>query len=167
MCHINSIYKNEVSSNKSYDKSTWLYDSDTENILTNDKNLLLNYKEEEITLVCANGSPLTFEGHGEFHFYINDYKIILDRVLYSKNVTRNIISGPELSKTGIKTLSDISKENIPTLTILDKNYRRITTIYANKNNEILITAKHCWKIKNNIKKYIFNVNKLNNESKLI
>jgi len=68
VCHINSIYNNEVSSNKCYDKSTWLYDSRTGEYLINNKNLLLNYKKEEITLLYINDSPYTFEGHGEFSF---------------------------------------------------------------------------------------------------
>jgi len=60
-------------------------------------------------------------------------------------------------KTWIKTLSDISKDNISTLTVSNKNYKKITTIYANKNNEVLITAKHCWKNNNNNKKYSWKI----------
>jgi len=43
----------------------------------------------------------------------------------------------------------------------------IGTFHSNNNNEILITAIHNDKTKQNIKNYIFNINKLNHDNKLI
>jgi len=149
-----------------YNKSSWLYDSGAGEHLTNDKSLLINYKEEKCILKCANNSSCVFEGYGEFHFFINSHKIILKRVLYSKEVSRNIISGIELAKIDIKALTERSDNRVK-LTLMDNNNNTIGTFHSNNNNEILITAIHNDKTKQNIKNYIFNINKLNHDSKLI
>jgi len=46
---------------------------------------------------------------------------------------------------------------------LDRNLKIISNFFANKNNEILITAIHTKETKYNIKRNIFNISKLNNE----
>jgi len=52
------------------------YDFSTGEHLINDKNLLLNYKEDKITLTCTKqmGDQLVFEGYDKFHFYVNNHK---------------------------------------------------------------------------------------------
>jgi len=116
-CNINLFNKFDVSFNDKCNKSIWLYDSGAGEHLTNDKSLLLNYKEEKVVLKCANGSPCVFEGYGEFHFNINSHKIILKRVLYSKDVARNMISGVELAKINIKAVTEHIKDDIVRLTL--------------------------------------------------
>jgi len=171
--------------NNNFERSIWLYDSGAGEHLTNNKNLLINYRKEKIVLRCANGTPCAFEGYGEFHFYINSTKIILKRVLYSKEVTRNIISGIELAKTNVSAVTTkdsnlkrilfknnekykkLINDNRPGVIFLDKNLKIVGNFFANKNNEVLITAIHTKETKYNIKRNIFNINKLNNESKLI
>ena len=160
------IFKNSgVLLMNKYNKSSWLYDSGAGEHLTNDKSLLINYKEEKCILKCANNSSCVFEGHGEFHFFINSHKIVLKRLLYSKEVSRNIISGIELAKIDIKALTERSDR--VKLTLIDKNNNTIGTFHSNNNNEIFFTAIHNDKTKQNIKNYIFNINKLNYDSKLI
>eukprot|EP00833_Pecoramyces_ruminatium_P015371 jgi/Orpsp1_1/1189403/evm.model.d7180000071781.1 len=47
--------------NNNYKKSIWLYDPGAGEHLTNNKSLLINYKEEKTILTCTNGSPCVFE----------------------------------------------------------------------------------------------------------
>ena len=74
--------------NYNYIKSVWLYDSGAGEHITNNKELLKNFKYENIKLNCANGSPCEFEGYGEFEFEVNNTKIKLEKVYYSKNVVK-------------------------------------------------------------------------------
>jgi len=163
-----ALSKFEVSLLNTCKKSIWLYDSGAGEHLTNDKSILLNYKEENISLKCANNTYMTFEGYGEFHFYINSHRIVLKRVLYSKEVSRNLLSGVELAKMNIKAITDIDKDKNVVLSLID-NYKNklIGKFYSNVNNEILITAVHSKETKEHVKDYIFSVQKLNKESKLI
>jgi len=46
-------------------KINWLYVSGTGEHITNNLNLLKNYKEEYIRLKCANNMYCDFEGYGE------------------------------------------------------------------------------------------------------
>jgi len=160
------VLKN-ISSINFYDKSYWLYDSGAGEHLTNNKNLLKNYKKEEIELTCANNTVCTFEGYGEFSFFINNYKIILKRVLYSKDVAKNMISGVELAKLGIKTLTESINNDTVKITLMDNLYKTIGSFVSNSRNELIITAIHDNSIKENIKNNIMAINKLNNESKLL
>eukprot|EP00833_Pecoramyces_ruminatium_P007370 jgi/Orpsp1_1/1181402/evm.model.c7180000077088.1 len=139
------------------DIKTLFFDSDEDenysNTLNNYKNKKINHvnlknninknesiKKEKVILKCANNSPCTFEGHGEFHFFINSHKIILKRVLYSKDVSKNMISGVELAKIGIKAITeDINEDQLYIMKILKITYLEI----------------------------FFSINKLNKESKLI
>jgi len=45
-----------------------------------------------------------FEGYGKAELTINKRKVILERVYYPKDVVKNMISGVELAKIGIKSL---------------------------------------------------------------
>jgi len=65
--------------------------------LTNNKDLLHNYKEEKTVLRCANKTLCTFDRYGQFEFSKNNHHIKLDRVLYSKNVEKNMLSGVRTS----------------------------------------------------------------------
>ena len=148
LCNIHKNFKdkfyknnNNINNNCTV-KSVWLYDSGAGEHITNNKELLKNFKQENIKLNCANGSPCEFEGYGEFEFEINNTKIKLERVYYSKNVIKNMISGVELARTNIKAiLENINNEVV--LKLLDQNYKPFASFNANKNNEIniVVTSK--------------------------
>ena len=61
-------------------KSEWLYDSGAGEHITNNKNLLTNFKKEHIQLRCANNTYCDFEGYGEFEFTINNHYFKFKRV---------------------------------------------------------------------------------------
>ncbi|KAG4086396.1 hypothetical protein H8356DRAFT_1434474 [Neocallimastix lanati (nom. inval.)] len=84
-----------------YNKDQWLYDSGAGEHITNNKSILQNFKNEKINLSCANGTNCTFDGYGETILNINNYKIKLNRVLYSKDVTKNMISGKILQESSL------------------------------------------------------------------
>eukprot|EP00833_Pecoramyces_ruminatium_P014940 jgi/Orpsp1_1/1188972/evm.model.d7180000068605.1 len=120
-------------------KTQWLYDSGAGEHITNNKNILKNFINEPITLKCANNTYCDFEGYGEYDFKINNHFIKLKRVLYSKDVAKNMISGIEFARTGTKVLiEEINNEVI--MNLLDNNYKIIASFQANKKNEINITG---------------------------
>jgi len=57
---------------------------------------------------CANNTLCHFEGYGTYHEIINNHKFTLNKVYYSTNSNKNIISGIKLAKSGI----NISINNI-------------------------------------------------------
>jgi len=118
----------------------WLYDCGACEHITNNKNLLTNYTKSPNELLCANGSKFSYDGFGEYEFQINDTKIKLKRVLYSPDVTRNIISAIELAKIGIKTITEpLNKNsNIVKLTLMDSNNKIIHNIFSTKSNQFLL-----------------------------
>jgi len=59
-----------------------------------------------IQKVPTNFYKFSYEDFGKYEFHINDTKIKLKRVLYSPDVTINIISAIELAKIGIKTITE-------------------------------------------------------------
>eukprot|EP00833_Pecoramyces_ruminatium_P016234 jgi/Orpsp1_1/1190266/evm.model.d7180000077836.1 len=96
--------------------------------LNNKENQKLNIIKEEIN----------FEEYGEYDFKINSHLIKLKRVLYSKDVAKNMISGIKFARTETKVLiEEINNEVI--MNLLD-NYKIIASFQANKKNEINITG---------------------------
>jgi len=79
-----------------------------------------------------------FEGYGTFHGKINGHRITLHHVLFSKNVSKNIISGIKLSKEGIYTLIASDRKNKPYISLIMNN-RVIGTFYSNIHNIIHMT----------------------------
>ena len=57
---------------------------------------------------CANNTLCHFEGYGTYYEIINNHKFTLNKVYYSTNSNKNIISGIKLAKSGI----NISINNI-------------------------------------------------------
>jgi len=55
-------------------------------------------------------------------FKINNHIIYLNKVLYSKDVTKDIISGIELAKTSVKTLTESVDGEEVKLVFMDENY---------------------------------------------
>ena len=105
-------------------ESTLTFDTGASEHITNERGLLENFKEEKITMSCANNSTCVFEGYGTFRGKINGYEIVLDKVLYSKDINKNLISGIKLAKMGI--FSNIKSVN-------NKTYLNLT----NENNTII------------------------------
>jgi len=107
---INSINKKEINTNNTneifninYNKtetSEWLYDSGAGEYITYDLSLLKNFKKEKIKLRCTNNTYCYFEGYGKFEFTINNHHFKFNKVLYSGEVAKNIISGVEWAKQG-------------------------------------------------------------------
>ena len=114
----------------------WLYDCGACEHITNNKNLLTKYIKSPSELSCSNGSKITYEGYGEYELKINNTTIKLNRVLYSPDITRNIISAIELAKIGIKTITEPlnNNKNIVKLTILDSNNKIIHNIFSTETN---------------------------------
>jgi len=107
--------------------------------ITNNKKILKNFINDPVTLKCANNTYCDFEGYGEYDFKVNNHYIKLKRVLYSKDVAKNMISGIEFARTGTKALiEEINNEVI--MSLLDENYKTVATFQTNKRNEINITA---------------------------
>ncbi|OUM58204.1 hypothetical protein PIROE2DRAFT_64577 [Piromyces sp. E2] len=48
--------------NQDENKTTWTFDTGASEHITNNKNILKNFKEEKVTLKCANNSLCEFEG---------------------------------------------------------------------------------------------------------
>jgi len=71
-----------VDKNNVYDE--WIYDTGAPEHIVNDKNILDNFVEKEITLRCANGFPCTFNGIGTYTFKLNGREFKLKRVLFFK-----------------------------------------------------------------------------------
>jgi len=82
--------------------------------------MLYDYKEENITLNCADGTPCIFEGYGSYCFTLNNKVFKFERVLYSSKMTRNLMSGIEAAKIGLKGQIDVNSNGEITLLIKDK-----------------------------------------------
>ena len=57
----------------------WLYGSGAAEHITNNINILSNFKQEKITLYCANGTLYEIEGYGECCLKINNHHIKLTK----------------------------------------------------------------------------------------
>ena len=102
------LYENNINYYEEDDKtSEWLYNTGAEEHITNDFNLLNNFIHCKIKLRWVNGTMCSFEGYGTYECYINGIYVRLERVLYSKSVTKNFISGIELAKIGYRVIIDI------------------------------------------------------------
>jgi len=134
----NTNYNSKIT-NKYNEKTIWLYDTGAGEHITNDKSILNNFKEEKITLKCANNTFCDFEGYGDVNITINNKNINLNKVYYSKDIAKNMLSGIKLVKCGVKILiEEINNEVV--LKLLDNNYKTIASFNANKNDEINITG---------------------------
>ena len=106
LCHVCKTFKENINSINIYNntiKSVCLYVSGVSEHITNIKELLKNFKYENIKLNCSNGCTCDFEEYGEFEFEDNKTKIKLNWIYYSKGVIKNMISGVELAKSNIKS----------------------------------------------------------------
>jgi len=98
----------ETNSNDSY--IIWTYDTGCSEHITNNKNVLKNFRNERIQMRCANNSICEFQGIGTFEETINNEIIRLDNVYYSKRINKNLLSGFKLSRNGYS--SEINKTSL-------------------------------------------------------
>jgi len=85
--YINSV--NHMHETEEFEEThEWYYDTGAYEYIINNKSFLKNFKKEKVYLCCANNSVIEFEGYGSYEFYINNYKFILKRVLYSEKVKK-------------------------------------------------------------------------------
>ena len=141
----------------------WLYDSGTAEHITNNTNLYSNFKQEKITLYCANGTSREIEGYGECCLKINNHHIKLTKVLYAPMVKMNILSSIKLIQNNIKAITLLFKKRVTLKTINNRN-KTIGVFTKNKNNQIFITSELCFHNEANM---INSVQKLDEASKLI
>ena len=148
--YINNVnYDNKNNNNKI---TTWIYDTGASEHITNNKNILTNFTQKPITMKCANNSTCEFSGYGTYFGKINNKNIKLDKVYYSENISKNLISGIKLSQSNITC--EISKYlNKPQLTLTYKNDIILKT-YAKKHNNFIIKTKNILE-----NKKIFNLEK--------
>eukprot|EP00833_Pecoramyces_ruminatium_P016378 jgi/Orpsp1_1/1190410/evm.model.d7180000078806.1 len=126
---------------KKEDFSEWTFDTGASEHITNDKSLLVNFKQQRIIMNCANKSSCIFEGYGMFHGEINGNKITLDKVLYSKDINKNLISGIKLAKNGINSLIKVVN-NDTYLTLINNNNKIITSIKCDHFNIARVNIKN-------------------------
>jgi len=91
---------------------------------------------------CANGSICQFEGYGTYECFINKQYIKLEKVLFSKNVHKNLISGIELAKSGFISLIDSSDGEKARLKLWDKNKTKLGTFLSSKYNQFPIKTQN-------------------------
>jgi len=156
------LYINNMNiENKSKKKNiiSWIYDTGASEHITNNKSILTDFINKQITMKCANNSDCTFQGYGTYLGKINNKIIKLEKVYYSKDITKNLISGIKLSQSNI--ICEINNYlNKPQLTLTYKNDIILKT-YANKHNNFLIKTKNTLK-----NKKIFNLEKSKNFEKV-
>lgn len=142
---INTIETNEKSINlvsNNNVKDTWYYDTGAYNHITNNKSILRNFKRKVISLRCANNTNMVFEGYGTHDLYINGSKITLEKVLYSKDATKNLISGYLFADLGITaTIRRLAKHNIR-LELFDQQNKPIGHYYSNSSRQFKIIAEN-------------------------
>ena len=119
----------------------WYYDSGAYEHVTNDKNLLKDYKEDFVQLRCADNTTLDFEGYGSCEFTINNYHIKLNKVLYSKKIHKNLISAIEFAKIGITFVIEPLSQKKVKLTISECDKNVIGTFLSNDFNQFKINTK--------------------------
>ena len=157
--------------NSSGDTTVWTFDIGDSEHITNNKEILSNFREEKISMQCANNSICQFDGVGTYEGSINGYNIKFENVLYSKQVNKNLLSGIKLAKNGLKCNIKARKDNIYlTLKTKLKNKRTVNigTFKANKNNTIHIDTKNKQNIMNCIDIISHEETKeINEESKML
>ena len=90
---------------------------------------------------CANNSTCEFQGVGTFEGKINGEYIRLDKVYYSNNINKNLLSGNLLPKMGIYSeIKLINKKTTLTLKKVDVKYNNNN--YNNNNNKIKIIGTY-------------------------
>ena len=122
-------------------QTTWIFDTGASEHITNNKDVLEDYQETNVILRCANNSICEFEGMGTYTAIINGVIIKLDKVLYSKNANKNLLSGIKLAKNGmVANLKSRNEKVYLTLKLrnADKKSFILGTFEADSNNIVKI-----------------------------
>lgn len=86
---INSLENNDIHEDVSENKEIyWTFDTGCSEHITFNKNILKNFRKENIKMKCANNSICTFQGVGTFEGRINNEIIRLENVYYSENIIK-------------------------------------------------------------------------------
>ncbi|OUM62238.1 hypothetical protein PIROE2DRAFT_11557 [Piromyces sp. E2] len=118
------------------DTTIWTYDNGSSEHITNNKNIFKNYKNTETIMKCANNTKCKFEGYSTYYGSINGFKIILHKVLFSKNIKKSIISGIKLTKKGLNTIINSDNDKIY-VTFKTKNNELIDDCREYKNKKVI------------------------------
>ena len=132
-------------------KTNWVFDTGASEHITNNKDILEDYIEHQVTLKCANNSLCQFEGMGSYTANINGFPVKLDNVLYSKNINKNLLSGIKLAKNGLITnLKSRKGKTYLTFKFKNKNKKIINvgTFEADNNNIIQVPMNSLTTISN-------------------
>ena len=157
--YINNInYEND---NSNSEITSWIYDTGASEHITNNKNILTNFKEKQITMKCANDTTCKFLGYGTYTGKINNYNIKLNKVYYSKDISKNLLSGIKLAQSNINCEVN-NYYNKPQLTLTHNN-KIILKTYVNKHNNFNIKTKN---IIIDTNKKLFNLNSQENYKKI-
>ena len=125
----------------------WFYDSGAEEHIANNINVLSYFKQEKIMLYCANGTLCEIEGYGECYLKINNHHIKLTKVLYTSMVKTNILSSIKLIQNNTKAITLLFKKRVTLKTINNRNKTIGVFTENNNNNQIFITSKLCFPMK--------------------
>ncbi len=158
--YINNIIY-ETNKNNNNKVTSWVYDTGASEHITNNKNILTDFIEKQITMKCANNSNCVFQGYGTYTGKINNYHIKLNKVFYSKDISTNLISGTKLANSGINC--EVSQYYNKSQLTLSTNNKIILKTYLNKHNNFSIKTKNDPIISN---KNIFNLNNKENYQQL-
>jgi len=136
---INNLEHDEAPTQNEDNYTTWTYDTGASEHITNNKNILEDYTENKTTMKCANNTLCHFEGYGTYHGIINNHKFTLNKVYYSTNSNKNIISRIKLAKSGINVSINNINEKI-SLTLTNNNNKIIDIIFPDQFNIVRIKA---------------------------
>lgn len=99
----------------------WTFDTGASEHITNDITILENFVRDKFTMKCANETTCSFEGYGTFRGKVNGNSIFLEKVLYSKDINKNLIGGIKLAKEGYKmNIENANNEIILTINKIKK-----------------------------------------------
>jgi len=131
---IYNIENKEEDNNSKF--TTWIYDTGASEHITNNKNILRNFKQFKTKMKCANNTNCEFLGYGTYEGKINNHHIRLNKVYYSKQISKNLISGTKLAESGI-TCEINNNSHHPQL-IIKNNNENIYNTHLNKHNNFRI-----------------------------
>jgi len=136
---INNLEHDESSTQNEDSYTTWTYNTGASEHITNNKNILEDYTENKTTMKCANNTLCHFERYRTYHGIINNHKFTLNKVYYSTNSNKNIISRIKLAKSGINVSINNINEKI-SLTLTNNNNKIIDIIFPDQFNIVRLKA---------------------------
>ena len=111
----------------------WIIDSGASVNITNNLNLLTNIRSCHERIYLANNESFIVNYIGTYDGFINDFKITINDVYYSKRVDKNLLSVCKLIQQNYKILFNNSY-NKPSVIIYNHAGNRIISINSNNSN---------------------------------